>query len=549
MDAKNKYTDKFSYDGLCISSGGQKGLAVCGVLAILEMHGYLRNINYYSGCSVGSVITFLMACGWKPIELYLRAVKIKLFNGLSGIDLEGFKTKFGIMNNDLLRKELEELTLMKRKKLPTLLDLYNEGKYLAFSICDRRTRSGHKVDCFSDPTLLGTEAVLMSSNVPFVFQPIEFRGMKVIDGALTNPFPVDYIDNNKRKILGIVIYGNGGEDDSLINYATGTIMIQIEEMQRVITRYASKHVDILETNVVELNMLDSSDSYSLKNQMFFSGMKDGKLLVKVLKKRERKMIRHRERKLAKEKSDYVENSREEYGRAQDRQEEKEYNSKLPKAKLRMPIKYLADDILIKCLMSQPLDVLCQAALTSQNALKKGFSKLPKAKVDRIKELARAIMEDEIKSGSYVPKTKTSSRRSSNKEDSSQNNESKPQANQTRTYNSKDQERVIVNENYSQKLFDTLPLQFKSMAKVMVDSMDKDQAAKTISGINIIFEGLNRLGFDVFNGFLLSAPRVQVDDDSNNMPNSNNDDPPTEQNAHRVELLPDEKPRNKMQDID
>jgi hypothetical protein len=218
----------------------------------------------------------------------------------------------------------------------------------------------------------------------------------------------------------------------------------------------------------------------------------------------------------------------------------------------MPIKYFADSILIKCLMSQPLDVISQAAIASKSSLKKALSKLPEEKLNRIKDLCREILVDELRSSDASRKVRTDQETSTTYEDS-------PEL-EKRIYNDKDQERVTIKENYSQKLFDNLPMQFQAMAKVMVDSLGKDTADKTISGMNIIFEGLSRLGINVFDGFLIAAPRVQVEDEEPseeinrktskpvNINNSNNG-PIKESNAHRIEIMEDEKPKNKMDEID
>jgi len=94
--------------------------------------------------------------------------------------------------NENLREEFESLILEKTDHIPTLLELYNKDIYIAYSICDRRTKKGHKLDHKSYPTLLVSDAGLMSSNIPFAFPPIDFDGMKVIDGAFSNPFPISW---------------------------------------------------------------------------------------------------------------------------------------------------------------------------------------------------------------------------------------------------------------------------------------------------------------------------------------------------------------------
>ena len=323
------------YSGLVLGSGGFRGINILGALTYLNIWGYLNGIKRYAGCSVGSVISVLMAVGYTPIELFRAAIDIKIFNGFQDIDVEGFKNNFGLLNNQNLREELEKLILVKRKSLPTLLELYNEGIYIAFAVCDRRTKRGYKIDYLSNPTLLASEATLMSSNVPGVFPPIEFEGMKIVDGALTNPFPIEFLDNKTDKILGICVYGKpDGDDTKLLSFVTNTLMIGVEEIQRLICKNASDKVDILEMFVKDFNLLDSSVAWKPKLKMFFKGVKYGKIMVAALSKRKRR---------------------------RNTIEKKSFETKVS------PTNF-PDALIMKCLVSQPLDILCQAALSSHQII-------------------------------------------------------------------------------------------------------------------------------------------------------------------------------------
>jgi len=541
----NDSNGEFCYDGLCISSGGYRGIGMLGALAILDMKGYFKHAKYFSGCSVGAVIILLYVCGWKPIELYMKSVTVKIFNGFSDLNLKEFKSKFGLMSSDMLKSELELLVLEKRKKIPTLLDLHNEGYYISFSITDRRTKKGYKIDYISHPTLLGTDAAMLSSNIPFIFSPIDFEGMKVADGALSNPFPLDYIDNKKRRILGIVVYEKETDESSFISYLVETLMIQIEESQRNTTKHASNMVDVLELKVDDLGMFTGA-SYKPRNKIFFSGMRDGKLLVKAIEKRQRREVRHSMRQTAvqgntkqTQKSEYPDEktiggktSEENIAEGKPAKEKlPPRDGKLPKAKAKTNIRYIPDEIVVKCFLSQPIDVLSQAAKVSKQTIDRCFKLLSPDKQDKLKILAREIIHEELASGIRVTKV---------------------EAPDTRYNNTPN---IKVKENYSQRLYDHLPTQLKAAVKVMVDSMPKEQADRTIGGVNIIIEGLSRIGVDVFGGFLMGP----TDDRENNRTgeNTNNRNDyiyeegvlPKESNAHRIEILPDEPKRNKMDDID
>lgn len=481
------------YTGLCLSSGGIKGLAITGALTIFEMNGYLKGIKRFAGCSIGSIISLLLACGWKPFELYRRAVKIKLFHNLSDISLETLKSKHGLISNDLLRQELETLVLEKRHKLPTLLDFHNEGIYLSFSIFDQRSKTGKKLDWQSHPLLAATEGALMSSNMPVIFPPIDFEGMKVVDGALSNPFPVDYLDNQKDRILGIAVYGES-DDEGLFNTLSGYLMAPIEEIQRRITRQASQFVDILEMTVIDISVMDLQASFEAKDNMFFAGLDNAKVMVRVLNKKQRREAKHRKHQL------------------QSKKQKSSHRRTMPSNVMRVTLKAIPEEVIVKCLLSQPIDILLLAAVNHREVLKSALSKVSAAKFNQLRHLARQINDEPVK---Y-------SRRRTQNEPTVENDAPSKYG---------DSYKVKIEENHSQKIYDNLPVKMQSMAKLVFSSLSEDQVNKTVSGINIVVEGLNRLGINIFSGFLLQGPSIIQEDEATNSPR--------EIVTDRVEIIPDQ----------
>ncbi len=500
------------YDGLSMSSGGLKGIAILGALSYLDLQGCLSKVRYYSGCSIGSILSVLLAVGWRPIELYRRVKSITIFNGFGSLNVQDLKDKHGLMNNDIMRKELEQLVIEKRQELgypkekwlPTFLDLHQEGVYVAVTIVDRRTRRGHRIDYESHPACLATDGALMSSNVPLIFHPIHFDGMEVVDGALVDPFPVDYLDRinrkNRRKgiskrlkILGVVIYGAPDDKStSIMNYISDMVSITMEQLQRQSIKNASRYVDILEMSVKDMSLLSFGDG-NARNEMYFAGFEDGRLLHDALSNNGNSATKNKKK-----------------------------SPKLPKAAMKTPVTIFPKDALLKCLMCQPVDILCQAALTGAKSLQSCIDQLSPDRRFRLENLARQIIQKEVSSGTYV----------------------KTEAPPDTTY--ANGEKVKIRENYSQKLYDQLPIQFKAAAKVMVDSLPPEKAQSTINGINIVMEGLRHLGIDVFSGFLLAGQSSNGgESNSNNPPNS-----PREEIHDRVEIMAEEGlSRRKIEEVD
>ena len=279
------------YDGLCISSGGFKGLGILGTLTTFDAYGYLDECKHFSGCSVGAIIVYLYALGWSPSKLYQRVNDIKLFDSIRDFNIDKFQFKHGLMDNKHLRHELEALViearLQEKIKIPTLLDLHNEGIYIAFSITDRVTDHNVKLDWKSHPHLKSTEACLMSANIPLLYEPMEYNGMLCSDGAMTNPFPIDYIDNGRRKILAISVFGDKHpQDEGILQNLTRTMMISVEQLQKRSTKSCTKFVDVMEMIIKDISYFDQSSEESnvAKLKMYKRGLKDGKLMHHVLRR-------------------------------------------------------------------------------------------------------------------------------------------------------------------------------------------------------------------------------------------------------------------------
>lgn len=463
------------YDGLCLSSGGYKGYAMLGVLTALYSKNCFKRTTYFSGCSVGSIITLLLAIGWKPIELYKRVKSIKIFNGLSDINIDSFKEKYGLLDNQSLTEELKDLILEKVDKIPTFLDLWDKKQiYLAFSITDRITKEEFKVDWKSCPSLLISDGAMMSSNMPFVFPPIDFNNMKAIDGALTNPFPLDYIDNRKRKILGICVYGEPKDDmDSFIPYMTGNFMISIEQIQKLSIKHASKNVDILQLFVSDLNVMDAGNLDDGKFKMYMDGIHDGKLFLKALnKKNHGKNI-----------------------------SSKESSSKL-KFKSKFKIASFEKSVITKCLISQPLDILCQASLTDQNTIRKSYNNLDDSRKKRLILLCKILMEniDKKSNGEPINSTNNRDNRSDFKSDKRSSFPPTPP--------------FSVNpdgENHSRKLYDSMPPAARNLTRFIFESLSPEDSNSIINGFNSIFDAFQRITGGPLD-FKSSKGRVEVLDD-------------------------------------
>jgi len=188
--------------GLVLSGGGAKGLAHIGVIAALEEAGI--PIDVVTGTSIGSIVGGLYAIGYSPSELEDVAV---------GTDW-----------NDLFFSELvrrpgpptpdpaespHAFTLPVRGALPALpADIVSSQR--TWRLLSRLTWRAHDGRAFDrlplpfatvatdlatgEPVALESgslaEAILASSAVPGLFEPVEIDGRALVDGGASRVLPV-----------------------------------------------------------------------------------------------------------------------------------------------------------------------------------------------------------------------------------------------------------------------------------------------------------------------------------------------------------------------
>lgn len=141
-------------------------------------------IDALAGASAGAIAAALYAAGHKPREIK-EMLKDQSFFGFSRIKLSGG----GIFNMEGLRKLLEQhLGATRFEDLPIPLFV------AATDLADRKTVF------FSDGPLV--DALLASSCVPFVFEPVNYRGRQWVDGGILNNFPTEPLKDHCDYLIG-----------------------------------------------------------------------------------------------------------------------------------------------------------------------------------------------------------------------------------------------------------------------------------------------------------------------------------------------------------
>ena len=160
--------------GLCLGSGGARGLAHVGVLQVLEENGIVPDI--ISGCSAGAIFGAIYAAGTNLylLEKYLGTVDAKTIVDL-GIPIQG-----GFLSGDKIEEVVMTLTH----------NLSFEETKIPF-VCIATDLVSGEMKVFEEGKL--HTAVRASMAVPGVFTPAQIDGRFYVDGGVVEELPVDVL--------------------------------------------------------------------------------------------------------------------------------------------------------------------------------------------------------------------------------------------------------------------------------------------------------------------------------------------------------------------
>lgn len=214
---------------LILGPGGAKGLKILGFLSPLEDSCLLDFVDTYCGVSVGSIIALLMICGYKIREIVGEAVKLDIFKEIAPVNLKSTIEYKGFISNEPVRKLLTQLVINKFGNVPTLHGLYmRTGKSFTAVTLNATDEACVMLNPFNNPDISCVDATMFSMNIPFIFYQLVYHGKTYVDGALANPYPIDYFDNNNTNILGIYIKTIYNNNMPLVS-SSGTMLPKIDE--------------------------------------------------------------------------------------------------------------------------------------------------------------------------------------------------------------------------------------------------------------------------------------------------------------------------------
>lgn len=265
--------------GLVLSGGGAKGFAHIGVLKVLEDAGV--KIDFIGGTSMGAVVGGLYASGYNATQLDSIFRETNFDELLSDYIPRASKNFYEKRNDDLYALSLPFNDF--KIGIPKALSkgLYN------FNLLSRLTRNVRHVRGFNElPTpflCIGSnietgeqvildrgnlaQAMIASAAFPSLFSPVEIDGKLLVDGGVTNNYPIDEI----KKLGADVIIGVDVQNDLLDRYS-------LKDATKILVQITNLHsIEKMKENVKKTDIYIKPD---IKNYGVVSFDKGREIIVK-----------------------------------------------------------------------------------------------------------------------------------------------------------------------------------------------------------------------------------------------------------------------------
>lgn len=240
---------------LGIGPGGEKGYYYLGALLELKSQGILDKVQVITGCSIGSIIGLFLVIGMEVRDIIRVMSRVDPREVIQGFGIESIR-EGGLFSINGLREKIAEVVKTKLGYIPNLKQLFN---YTGVEFCASVTNTGREgyrqyLTHRTDPNLSCVEAAVLSSNIPFLFRRIQYKGEDVMDGAWSDPYPIGPYDDGKTPILGLFINQQSylhSPKDSVLSYYNTLFNIPIDNVINC-TQYSSKCFHLFLTTTIKV---------------------------------------------------------------------------------------------------------------------------------------------------------------------------------------------------------------------------------------------------------------------------------------------------------
>ncbi len=267
-----------------LSGGGIKGLVQLGVLHYYHQTGLydLAHITTFVGTSVGFVNCILLSLGYNPFDIFIevyhmKGVDIKDFNNIWGIVEKGGLLPISVVTDrigPMILRKLREKYQWIKPDFPTLDELHNlTGKTIICTVGNVSHMTCEYYSHVTKPHVTCIDAIAHTCCLPLVFQPIEYEGCFVADGASMDNFPLAHVDDKTSKILAILTTGTNipWPASGFIGYIYRLMLMANKRVVEFQCSNAGDNVTLIRLQYDGLSTFDFAISLEQKKELFRFG--------------------------------------------------------------------------------------------------------------------------------------------------------------------------------------------------------------------------------------------------------------------------------------
>ncbi|MFO8001598.1 MAG: patatin-like phospholipase family protein [Marinilabilia sp.] len=232
--------------GLALGGGAVLGAAHVGVLKVLEEKNV--TVTHIAGTSIGAFTAAFYAFSKKSVDIQEIASKLKWID-ISGIAFSGK----GLLSNEKLGELIVEY----------IGDKNIEDSDIPLAILATDISTGEKVVLKQGSV---ANAVMASTCVPGIFNPVEIDGRLLVDGGIVENVPIDTVkEMGADYVIGVDLNSKNsfGKPENIID----VIVNSFHFMLKSAVKYQTKDADLLITpDMSPFNMIDTDQVEDLIKQ-------------------------------------------------------------------------------------------------------------------------------------------------------------------------------------------------------------------------------------------------------------------------------------------
>lgn len=241
------------FENIIFDGGGIKGIAYCGALQKLNELGLLKHINRFCGSSIGAICACLLAVGYSSTELE-TIIKNTNFNDFIDNEIGYIHEYYNLLNNygycsgNHLYNWIGSLIQQKVGTADyTFNDVWtNHQKELIITGTNLNNMTTQYYSYKNNPNMIIRDAIRITMSIPFVFSPVQWDNDILVDGGISNKYPLQIFDKK--------------DDNNLVNTNWKTIGLKLDGL--------TDHT--INNSIQNKYIIDSLQSfnYSLINTMY-----------------------------------------------------------------------------------------------------------------------------------------------------------------------------------------------------------------------------------------------------------------------------------------